>query len=173
MERCPRGTRHRQAAGRQSDRHGHEYRRHFGPHAGGGVPGEVEAVVNMSPNIAINEPMVGMLDEPWGLMIARTVRGGKYNESHPENPEKAKYWYTKYRLEAVVELENLVDHAMKPELFARIHQPVLNLYYYKNEKSRIPRLRFPPSSICMKSWGRPGKEARRGHSGRGRACNRL
>ena len=94
-------------------------------------PKDVAAVINLSPNIAINEAMIGLLDEPWGIYMARLVKGSKYNEYVPENPEKARYWYTKYRLEAVVELENLVDHTMRPELFKKVRQPVLNLYYYK------------------------------------------
>ncbi|WP_343703671.1 alpha/beta hydrolase [Chitinophaga sp.] len=99
-------------------------------------PDDVAAVINLSPNIAINEAMIGLLDEPWGIYLARLVKGSKYNEYKPENPEKSKYWYTKYRLEAVVELENLVSHTMTPELFRRVHQPVLNLYYYKNEQEQ-------------------------------------
>lgn len=106
-------------------------------------PADVEAVINMSPNIEINAPGVKMLDEPWGLMVARLVRGGKYNESQPQNPEKAKYWYTKYRLEAVVELENLVDYAMRPELFEKIRQPVLNLYYYKDPVRQDSTVKVP------------------------------
>lgn len=99
-------------------------------------PNDVAAVINLSPNIAINEAMIGLLDEPWGIYLARLVKGSKYNEYKPENPEKSKYWYTKYRLEAVVELENLVDHTMQPELFKKVRQPVLNLYYYKNEQEQ-------------------------------------
>ncbi len=118
-------------------------------------PNDVAAVINMSPNIAINEKMIGMLDEPWGLMVARLVKGGKYNEYKPENPEKAKYWYTKYRLEAVVELENLVEHTMKPETFARIHQPVLNLYYYKNETEQDQTVKVSAILDMHKELGTP------------------
>jgi len=99
-------------------------------------PDDVAAVINLSPNIAINEAMVSLLDEPWGIYLARLVKGSKYNEYTPENPEKARYWYTKYRLEAVVELENLVEHTMQPGLFRKVRQPVLNLYYYKNEQEQ-------------------------------------
>ncbi|MBO9153917.1 alpha/beta hydrolase [Chitinophaga sp. GCM10012297] len=118
-------------------------------------PNDVAAVINLSPNIAINEQMIGMLDEPWGLMVARLVKGGKYNEYKPENPEKAKYWYTKYRLEAVVELENLVEHTMKPETFARIHQPVLNLYFYKNEKEQDPTVKVSAILDMHRELGTP------------------
>ncbi len=118
-------------------------------------PNDVAAVINMSPNIAINESMIWMLDKPWGLEIARLVKGGKYNEYKPENPEKAKYWDTKYRLEAVVELENLVDHTMTHENFARVHQPVLNLYYYKNEKEQDPTVKVSAILDMHNALGTP------------------
>lgn len=118
-------------------------------------PKDVAAVVNLSPNIAINEAMIGMLDEPWGIYIARLVKGGEYNEYKPENPEKAKYWYTKYRLEAVVELENLVEHTMKPEVFKKIRQPVLNLYYYKNEQEQDPTVKVSAILEMHKELGTP------------------
>ncbi|MFD2887359.1 alpha/beta hydrolase [Chitinophaga cymbidii] len=118
-------------------------------------PDDVAAVINMSPNIAINEPMIGMVDEPWGLEIARLVKGSKYVEYKPENPEKVKYWYTKYRLEAVVELENLVVHTMTKETFARIHQPVLNLYYYKNEQEQDPTVKVSAILEMHRELGTP------------------
>lgn len=118
-------------------------------------PDDVAAVINLSPNIAINEKMISMLDDHWGLAIAQLVKGGKYNEYKPENPEKAKYWYTKYRLEAVVELENLVEHTMKPEVFARIHQPVLNLYYYKNEEEQDPTVKVSAILAMHRALGTP------------------
>ncbi|MGX5816802.1 alpha/beta hydrolase [Chitinophaga lutea] len=118
-------------------------------------PDDVAAVVNMSPNIAINEPMIGMLDEHWGLYIARLVKGGEYNEYTPENPEKARYWYTKYRLEAVVELENLVEHTMTPDLFRKVKQPVLNLYYYKNEQEQDNTVKVSAILAMHRELGTP------------------
>lgn len=118
-------------------------------------PGDVAAIINLSPNISINEAMIAMVDEPWGLEIARLVRGGKYFEYMPENPEKAKYWYTKYRLEAVVELENLVVNTMTPETFAKVHQPVLNLYYYKNEQEQDPTVKVSAILDMHRQLGTP------------------
>ena len=118
-------------------------------------PKDVAAVINMSPNIAINESMVWMLDKPWGLEIARLVKGGDYVENKPDNADRAKYWYSKYRLEAVVQLQNLVDNTMKPEVFARIHQPVLDLYYYKNEKEQDPTVKVSAILEMHKELGTP------------------
>ena len=41
-------------------------------------PQETFAIINMSPNIAINDPAAFLLNDPWGLQIARTVMGGNY-----------------------------------------------------------------------------------------------
>lgn len=118
-------------------------------------PDDVAAVINLSPNIAINDKMIFMVDEPWGLQIARLVKGSNYNESKPETPERAKYWYYKYRLEAVVELENLLVHTMTEETFARIHQPVLNLYYYKNGKEQDPTVKVSAILEMHEELGTP------------------
>lgn len=118
-------------------------------------PDDVAAVINMSPNIAINESMVWMLDKPWGLEVARLVKGGNYVENKPDNAERAKYWYSKYRLEAVVQLQNLVEHTMKPEVFAKIHQPVLDLYYYKNEKEQDPTVKVSAILAMHDELGTP------------------
>src|SRR6267154_6018181 len=41
-------------------------------------PGDVFALINMSPNIAINDSKAWLANNPWGLQIARMVIGGKY-----------------------------------------------------------------------------------------------
>ncbi|MBW8687700.1 alpha/beta hydrolase [Chitinophaga rhizophila] len=95
-------------------------------------PNDVYAVINMSPNVAINDDMAFLANNPWGLQIARLIFKGNYRQSVPENPEIAKFWYSRYRLEAVVELENLLESTMDPGLFHTIRQPVLNLYYFRD-----------------------------------------
>ena len=42
---------------------------------------------------------------------------------------------------AAVELEEYLETAMTKETFARVHQPVLTLYYYKNEQQQDPVVR--------------------------------
>lgn len=118
-------------------------------------PKDVAAVINLSPNIAINQPMVEMVDEPWGLKVAQLVKGSKYNIATPENPERAKYWNMKYRLEAVVELENLVAHSMVASTFAKVKQPVLNLYYYKNEQEQDSTVKVSAILQMHKELGTP------------------
>jgi pimeloyl-ACP methyl ester carboxylesterase len=103
-------------------------------------PEDVFALINMSPNIAINDPAAFLLNDPWGLQIARTVMGGNYREWVPDG-ERAKYWNSKYRLESLTQLEELVESSMNEETFSKVKQPSLTLYYYKNEEEQDPEVK--------------------------------
>jgi pimeloyl-ACP methyl ester carboxylesterase len=102
-------------------------------------PNDVYALINLSPNIALRDPAAFLLNDPWGLQIARTVMGGNYRQWVPD-PERAKYWNSKYRLESLVQLEELVESSMTEETFKKIHQPSLTLYYFKNEEEQDPEV---------------------------------
>lgn len=104
-------------------------------------PNDIFALINMSPNIEINNDLAFLSNNPWGLQLARLVSKGKYHESAAENPEVKKYWYCKYRLEAVAELQNLLETTMEPSTFRAVKQPALNLYYYKDEQHQDKTVR--------------------------------
>jgi hypothetical protein len=97
---------------------------------------EIAGLIMYSPNVAINNPAAFLLNDPWGLQIARLVKGGKYANISYKHPDYPKYWNTHYRLEATVELQNLIEATMTKETFAKIHQPCLALYYYKDEANQ-------------------------------------
>jgi pimeloyl-ACP methyl ester carboxylesterase len=103
-------------------------------------PQDVYALINLSPNIELNNGAAFLLNDPWGLYIARTVMGGLYMETDASD-EEAKYWNKKYRLEALTELEQLVEETMNEETFRNIHHPSLTLYYYKNEDEQDPQVK--------------------------------
>lgn len=103
-------------------------------------PDDVAALINMSPNIAINDPAAFLLNDPWGLQIARLVMGSKYREWIAEE-QRATYWNNKYRLEALVQLEELVEQSMTKQTFSKVTQPSLTLYYYKNEEEQDPEVK--------------------------------
>jgi esterase/lipase len=96
-------------------------------------PQYIAALILLSPNIAINDPFAWLLNNPWGLQIARTVKHGKYMVSDDDREIYKQYWNKPYRLEAAVALEELIESTMKKELFEKVKQPVLLLYYYKDE----------------------------------------
>lgn len=100
----------------------------------------VEALINLSPNIAINNAASFLLNGPWGLHIARMVMGGKYRMTDADK-EESRYWNNKYRLESVVQLQELIESSMKDETFKSITQPSLTLYYYKNEQEQDPEVK--------------------------------
>lgn len=103
-------------------------------------PEKVHALINMSPNIEINNPSAFLLNNAWGLHIARLVIGGDYQViDYPE--ERLPYWNEKYRLEALTELQEILESKMNMETFQKVKQPTLNIYYYKDEENQDPTVR--------------------------------
>jgi esterase/lipase len=96
-------------------------------------PNDIHALVLYSPNIAINDPNAWLLNNPWGLQIARLVLGSNYNNPQDERPIYRQYWNKPYRLEATVALEEMLETSMLEVTFKKVHQPTLMLYYYKDE----------------------------------------
>ncbi len=99
---------------------------------------DVAGLVLYSPNIAINNPSAFLTNNPWGLQIARMVMGGKENVLKNRTDTYKKYWNHQYRLEAVVELQELLETTMIPSHFNKIKCPLLTLYYFKDEKNQDP-----------------------------------
>lgn len=95
-------------------------------------PEKIHALINLSPNIRINDPFAFLLNNPWGIHIARIAIGGDYRHING-GPEYAKYWHDEYRIESLVELQELIETTMVPETFSQVSQPVFNGYYFANE----------------------------------------
>ena len=99
-------------------------------------PEQVAAVILFSPNIRIKDEKAWLLNNPWGLQIARLVlKGNDFDPADPR-PIYKEYWNKPYRLEATVSLQELLETAMVEETFKKVNQPVLMLYYYKDEKNQ-------------------------------------
>ncbi len=95
-------------------------------------PNNISALVLLSPNLAIKNDKAWILNNHWGLQIARKVNGSPYVTSSDTRPIYKQYWYYQYPLEATVQLQEMLETAMTPDLFAKVKQPVLMLYYYKD-----------------------------------------
>ena len=95
---------------------------------------EVAALVLYSPNIAINDPKAWLLNNPWGLQIARLVKGSPYLVADDTRPIYRQYWDRPYRMEATIALEEMLETTMNKETFSKVKQPTLLLYYYKDEQ---------------------------------------
>ncbi len=120
---------------------------------------DVAALILYSPNIAVNDPNAWLLNNPWGLQIARLVKGSDYNIIKADS-EYSKYWNTKYRLEAVVSLEELLETKMNATTFQSIKQPVLTLYYYKDEQHQDPVVKVSATKEMFEQLG-TSKEMKR------------
>jgi len=94
---------------------------------------EIAGLVLLSPNIRIFDPNSKLLNNPWGLQIAKWVIGRDYMLTKDQRPIYKKYWYSRYPLEPLPQLQELVETTMTPTTFAKIKQPTLLLYYYKDE----------------------------------------
>ncbi|RZL49079.1 MAG: alpha/beta hydrolase [Pedobacter sp.] len=116
---------------------------------------EINSLLLMSPNIAINDDKAWLLNNPWGLQIARKVTGGDERKVDGRTKAYKKFWYTNYRLESLVELEELLESAMTPELFAQVKQPVLMLYYYKNQTEQDPVVKVDAMLKMFDELGTP------------------
>jgi esterase/lipase len=97
---------------------------------------DVAGIILLSPNIEINDPNAWLLNNPWGLQLARLVKKSKFNIIPNTTPAYKQYWNDVYRLEATAQLEELLETGMTANTFAQINQPTLVLYYYKDEKNQ-------------------------------------
>ncbi len=98
-------------------------------------PDMVDGIVNLSPNVRVKDPTARLLNDPWGLQIAKMVIGEK-RRVVSDSIEYAKYWDTLYTVQALVELEHLLEESLIPETFSAVKQPCLNLCYYKSEEEQ-------------------------------------
>ncbi|MCW3466831.1 alpha/beta hydrolase [Chitinophaga nivalis] len=118
-------------------------------------PNDVYALINMSPNIAINDKLAFLVNDHWGLQLARLVSKGDFRQTREEDPVRAQYWNSDYRLEAVVQLQNLLEAGMHAATFNKIHQPVLNMYYYKDAQHQDPTVRVSAILQMTQQLGTP------------------
>ncbi len=96
-------------------------------------PNDIAALILLSPNIEINDPNAWILNNHWGLQLARLITKSNYIVSADDRPIYKQYWNKPYRLEAAVELEELLETTMNKQTFEKIKQPTLVLYYYKDK----------------------------------------
>lgn len=92
----------------------------------------IKALILYSPCIRIFDPNAWVLGGPWGLFLAHKITGGKYLYSSRKDSLTAKYWYTRYRIEGAIALEQFIEKEMIPATFKEIKIPVLTLMYYKD-----------------------------------------
>ncbi|MBC7721992.1 MAG: alpha/beta hydrolase [Pedobacter sp.] len=123
-------------------------------------PDDVFGLILYSPNIAINDSKAFLLNNPWGLQIARKVKHSYYNTPTDTREIYKQYWNTPYRLEAAVALEELLETTMTEATFKAVHQPTLVLYYYKDEQHQDSVVKVSATQDMMKQLGTPTEQKR-------------
>lgn len=118
----------------------------------------IKALVLMSPNIEINDPNAWLLNNPWGLQIARTVLGSNEVIPKDDRPIYRQYWNSPYRIEAVIALQEILETAMNEETFEKVKQPALVMYYYKNEVHQDSVVRVDAIKEMFEKLGTPDNQ---------------
>lgn len=121
---------------------------------------DVYALILLSPNIAINDPTAWILNNPWGLQIARLVKSSKYIDSEDSTDAYRKYWTYHYRIEAAVTLEELVETSMNKKTFEKVKQPTLTLYYYKDNIHQDSTVKVSAIKEMFAQLGTPADKKR-------------
>jgi pimeloyl-ACP methyl ester carboxylesterase len=121
----------------------------------GEYPDDVNALINLSPNIEVNNPTIWIANNPWGLQIARKVVGSNYQVITDFDEPRLQYWNSKYRLEAVSALQEIIEDKMNKKTFEKVKCPSLTLYYYKSETEQDPTVKVSAILEMNKELGTP------------------
>ena len=95
-------------------------------------PDLVDGHIIMSPNIDLYDARSFVLTMPFGLQIARKIAGSEYYGWKAPGPAQ-NYWYTRYRVEGLCTLKSLINSTMDKSTFERVSDPLIMLYYYRDE----------------------------------------
>lgn len=102
----------------------------------------IAGIILYSPNIKIYDPNAWLLSKPWGLQIARLVKGSDYN-TWPSDSVRDNYWTNRYRLEVLPQLQALLEKTMVPRTFKKMDRPVFLGYYYRNDTAQDNTVSVP------------------------------
>lgn len=122
-------------------------------------PGLVEGLILYSPNVRIKQKSAVLLSGPWGLQIGRLAFGGKYRITEDASDERiCRYWTCKYRVEATVYLQQLLEARMQAEEFAKVKVPVFLAYYYRDEEHQDETVEVKAALRMFEELGTPSSE---------------
>lgn len=89
-------------------------------------PSRVHSLIFMSPNFGIRNPFGFILTWPWSEKWVPKLMG-KSRQWEPENDQVAKYWSNQYPMQAVIEMQKVVDWTRHTSLRSNQH-PLATLY---------------------------------------------
>jgi esterase/lipase len=118
-------------------------------------PNDVYALIMMSPNVALHDDRAFILNNHWGLQIARLLTGSDNITATDTSALYKQYWYHQYPLQAVTQLQELIETTMTKSTFEKVKQPVLVLYYYKDEQHQDTVVSVPAILNMYHGLGTP------------------
>lgn len=98
---------------------------------------DIAGLVLISPNLGIRDPRGFLAGGPLGYWIARAVVG-PYHQWKPRNPEQEKYWTTKYSVNGVRAMTDVVREVERLD-FTKLEIPTLMLWTEKDRVVNIER----------------------------------
>jgi len=113
-----------------------------------GVRKNISGLITFSPNIDLFNFGSFLLTKPWGIYILRIKYRGYFRSVNVEKKFE-QYWTAKYRIEAIVQLKNLLQHSMRPLIFRKVDQPFFMGYYYKNNKIQDQVVSVPKMKLMF------------------------
>lgn len=116
---------------------------------------QVAAVALYSPNIRLADPAAVVLSKPWGIQLARLVKGGNYHEMDRLTEAKKKYWTYITRLESGAHLQKFLEIKMQPKTFSAFTKPLFMGYYYKDEQNKDDVVSIPALLAMYEQLGTP------------------
>lgn len=119
---------------------------------------EIKAIVLYSPCIEIFDKNAALIDNPWGLHLAKAIKKSDFNDITPKNDLQKKYWTLHYRLEGVQALQNFLTNTMTEETFKQVKCPVYMGYYYKDEDNQDKVVSVPAMLQMFAQLGSEKKE---------------
>jgi esterase/lipase len=125
-------------------------------------PTMVYGMILLSPNVQIKQKTAALLSGPWGLKIAGLNYGGDFvvTADDPKG-EDCKYWNCRYRIEAIVYLQQLLDATMKKEVFEKVMCPVFMGYYYRDEQHQDQTVEVKAALNMFNALGTPDANKRK------------
>lgn len=121
---------------------------------------EVCGLILYSPNVRLADKKSALLGMPWGLPLAQRVLGSKYYEFEPTDYSR-QYWTSKYRLEALVELQRILLAHMHQKTFSKVKVPVFIGYYFKDKNHQDTSVSVPAVLKMYEQLGTPAHQKRK------------
>ncbi len=96
----------------------------------------IDAMVMLSPNFGLADKTFDYLDGPWGEFLINKAFNGNIRSWNPPNNTIDSFWTTRYRVEGLIVLDQLVSNMIIKKVIKEIKTPFYIGYYYKNDKQK-------------------------------------